>query len=273
MARVTKKSAFHQAGIGPDGTPVQVRVVAGYLRVSTDEQAKSGLGLGDQRHKIAAMAAVKGWPEPVWYSDEGISGAKDTTKRGELARLMADLKAGRVQAVITLDISRIARKMKVFIDFVEEVKAANALFVSCKETFDTSTPQGQFALYLFALVAQLEREMIRERIIAAVGEHDRRDGERGGVMPYGYRREAETKRILIEASEARIIRRVFTLRRQGMTMRAIAEELNRRHYPSPRGKTWHHSSVQVVLKSADYYRGGKRGASDLRWPTILRDEE
>ena len=272
MSRAPKKSAFQQAGIGADGTSVQVRVVAGYLRVSTDEQVQSGLGLGDQRHKIAAMAAVKGWPEPVWYSDEGKSGAKDSTKRAGLARLLADVKAGQVQAIITLDISRIARQMRVLIDFVEEVNKAHALFVSCKETFDTSTPQGQFVLYMFALIAQLEREMIRQRVIAAVGEHDRRDGERGGVMPYGYRREPETKRILIEASEARIIRRIFTLKAQGWTMRAIAAELNRRHYPSPRGKVWHHSSVQVVYLAEQHYRGGKRGASDLRWPAILHDD-
>jgi hypothetical protein len=93
------------------------------------------------------------------------------------------------------------------------------------------------------------------------------------VMPYGYRRHPETKRVLIDASEARIIRRIFTLKAQGLTMRAIARELNRRHYISPRGKEWRHSSVQVVYAGEVYYRGGQRGASALRWPVILKDNE
>lgn len=273
MARTSKKSGFKQAGVSADGTLVPVRVVAGYIRVSTDEQAKSGLGLGDQRHRITAMAAVKGWPEPIWYSDEGISGAKDTANRKGLARLLADVESGQVQAVITLDISRIARRMRVFTHVMDTISQAGALFVSCKESFDTSTPQGYLALNIFALFAQFERELIAQRVRAAVDEHDRRDGERGGGMPYGYLREPETKRPLIEPTQARIVRRIFKLRAEGATLRAIAAELNRRKYPSPHGKRWHHSSVQVVLLNEAYYHGGKRGASEVRWPVILKDDE
>lgn len=248
-----------------------MRVVAGYLRVSTDEQAKSGLGLGDQRHRITAMAAAKGWPAPVWYADEGISGAKDTTKRAELARLLADVESGQVQAVITLDISRIARRMRVFTHVMDTISQSGALFVSVKESFDTSTPQGYLAINIFALFAQFERELIAQRVRAAVDEHDRRDGERGGGMPYGYLREPETKRPVVDASQARVIRRIFHMRGGKATLRAIAAELNRRRAPSPHGKRWHHSSVQVVLLNEPYYHGSKRGASTLRWPVILKE--
>jgi site-specific DNA recombinase len=270
VARTLKNSGSKHAGGDGSGTSARVVVVAGYLRVSTDEQAKSGLGLGDQRHRISAMAQAKGWPEPVWYVDEGISGTKDSAHRPDFARLRADVKAGVVQAVITLDISRIARKMRVLMDFMEEIEQAHTHFISCKESFDTSTPQGQFVLYMWALVAQLERDMIAQRVRGALAEHSRRDGEAGGGMPYGYvRRE---KRLHVVPPEARIVRRIFIMREQKMTLRAIAAELNRRRYSSPRGGKWHHSSVQAVLANAPYYRGGLRGASALTWPVILRSE-
>lgn len=271
MARTLKKSGSRHAGSDGSGASVRVAVVAGYLRVSTDEQAKSGLGLGDQRHRISAMAQAKGWPEPIWYTDEGISGTKDSPHRPDFARLRADVKSGAVQAVITLDISRIARKMRLLMDFMEEIEQAHAHFISCKESFDTSTPQGQFVLYMWALVAQLERDMIAQRVRGALAEHSRRDGEAGGGMPYGYVRREQ--RIHVVPPEARIIRRIFIMRDQQMTLRAIAADLNRRRYPSPRGGKWHHSSVQVVLANAAYYRGGKRGASEVRWPVILKDSD
>ena len=245
-------------------------VVAGYIRVSTEEQAKSGLGLGDQRHRILGMAMAKGWPEPVWYSDEGISGTKDSTKRQGLARLMQDVKVGAVQAVITLDISRIARRARLVMDFVDEMTRAGAEFISCKESFDTSTPQGQFVLFMFAALAQLERDQIAQRTRAALDEHNRRDGETGGGMPYGYARDESGVRV--DLSQSRIIRRIFAMRAQKATLRAIAAELNRRRYKSPHGKRWHHSSVAAVLLNESYYRGAKRGASEVCWPVILRDE-
>ena len=272
MARTLKKSGSKHAGGDGSGASTRVVVVAGYLRVSTDEQAKSGLGLGDQRHRISAMAQAKGWPEPVWYTDEGISGTKDSAHRPDFARLRADVKAGVVQAVITLDISRIARKMRLLMDFMEEIEQAHAHFISCKESFDTGTPQGQFVLYMWALVAQLERDMIAQRVRGALAEHSRRDGEAGGGMPYGYVRREQ--RVYVVPQEARIIRRIFTLRdEQHMTLRAIAVELNRRRIPGPRGGKWHHSSVQAVLANKPYYHGGKRGASEVRWPVILKDDD
>lgn len=269
MARTPKKSRFQQTGGMPSGYPIPARVVAGYLRVSTDEQAKSGLGLGDQRHRITGMAVAKGWPEPIWYADEGISGTKDWTKRPGLARLREDIKTGHVNAVITLDISRIGRRALDVVRFAEDMGRHGAEFVSCKEAFDTSTPQGQFVLFMFAALAQLERDTIAERVRGALAEHSRRDGEAGGGMPYGYVRDAGHLRV--DAPQARIIRRIFAMRAVGATMRAIAKELNRRRYPSPHKKSWHHSSVQVVLANERYYRGGLRGASQIRWPVILKE--
>jgi len=154
------------------------------------------------------------------------------------------------------------------LDLVEEMTRYGVSLVSCKESLDTTTPQGQFVLTMFAALAQLERDLIAERTRAALAEHSRRDGEAGGRMPYGYLR--DTLGVRVDRNAAHIVRRIYELRGQGLTLRAIATQLNKRASASPRGGRWHHSSVAVVLANEDAYRGGERGASVIKWPVILK---
>jgi len=89
--------------------PVVWRVAA-YLRVSTDEQAESGLGIDAQRTQVRAMAVVKGYPAPTEYVDNGISGTKDVDKRPALHALMEDVAAGNVDVVVIPSLDRLGRK-------------------------------------------------------------------------------------------------------------------------------------------------------------------
>lgn len=218
------------------------------------------------------MALVKGWSEPTIYADEGISGTKETRKRPQLARLMADVTAGAIQAVIILDLSRLARKTRLVLDLVDEMSRAGVSLVSCKESLDTTTPQGQFVLTLFAALAQLERDQIAERTRAALAEHGRRDGEKGGRMPYGYQRSASSVTgIALDRHGAAVVRRIFALRERGSSLREIAEQLNVAGEPGPRGGAWLHTGVKAILDNSAVYRGGVRGESAVRWPVILQD--
>src|SRR5215469_6927158 len=94
----------------PDET--QPLRVAAYLRVSTDEQAESGLGLGAQEEKIRAMCIVQGWPVPTFYVDDGVSGTMDIGDRPDGARLLADIDAGKIDAVIMAALDRLQRRAK-----------------------------------------------------------------------------------------------------------------------------------------------------------------
>lgn len=241
--------------------------VAAYLRVSTDEQAQSGLGLADQRQRVNGMAAAKGWPAPTVYADEGISGTKDAKARPSLARLLADVRAGQVDAVIVLDLSRLGRKTRLVLDLVDELTRYGVALVSCKESLDTTSPQGQFVLTLFAALAQLERDLIAERTQAALNVLGRTTGDRGGRVPYGYRR---TERgLTVNRIQAAIVRRIFAWHRRGLSLRDIAYRLREQNVAGPRGDAWHHSSVAEILKNRAAYLGGYRAASQVRWPAIL----
>src|SRR6266851_1384522 len=89
--------------------------IAAYLRVSTDEQAESGLGIDAQRTQVRAMAVVKGYPAPTEYVDNGISGTKDVDKRPALQALMTDVQAGGVDVVIIPSLDRLGRKSRIIL--------------------------------------------------------------------------------------------------------------------------------------------------------------
>jgi site-specific DNA recombinase len=266
VAKARKKSGF-----AASEQSHAVTRVAAYLRVSTDMQARSGLGRAAQQAKVEAMATVKDWPAPTFFVDDGISGAKETRQRPALSEMMNAARAGEIDTIIINSIDRLARKARLTLELAEELKHYGVTLVSCKESIDTTTPAGQLFLTVLAAMAQFERDLASERTRAALAEHSRRDGESGGRMPYGYRRDA-LARVSVDAAQARICRRIFVLRAMGLTLRQVAARLNQRHYPSPQGAHWHHSSVAAVLANEPYYRGGLRGESALRWPVILKDE-
>jgi len=218
--------------------PAVLRIAA-YLRVSTDEQAESGLGIDAQKTQVRAMAVVKGYPAPTEYVDNGISGTKDVDKRPALHALMTDVAAGRVDVVIIPSLDRLGRKTRIILRLVEELAERSVTLVSCRESFDTSTPTGQFVLTILAGLAQMERDMTAEGI-------------------------------LIDDDAVKVVRYIFGCVKRGDSLRAIADKLNAKNIPSPRGGKWFHPSVGEVVANREAYRGGKRGLSSVRWPVVLR---
>jgi site-specific DNA recombinase len=239
-----------------------------YLRVSTEDQADA-YGLDVQRERCRALCVAKGWNTVAEFSDEGISGTKDESERHELSRLLEMAAAGLIDAVIVLALDRLGRKTTMVLSLVEKLASYSVVLVSCKESLDTSTPQGQFVLTMFAALAQLERDTIVERTTAGRNERGKQDGEKGGRIPYGYLR--GDSGIMIDMEAARVVQKIFDMRSGGKTLTAIANELNFWKYPTTRGgKQWYASSVSEILKNVDAYLGGKRGESAVQWPSILK---
>ncbi len=241
-----------------------------YLRVSTDDQAEHGIGLDVQLQQCKAMATVKGGEVVGIYEDAGISGTKGESKRPELARLMADIRAGKLDIVIFAALDRLGRNTRIILDLVERMTDAGVEIVSCREALDTTTPTGKFVLTMFAALAQLDRDNIVKRTTDGRDARGRKDGEKGGNVPLGYVREAESGALVVNTASAALVRRIFLLRSQPVSLGDIAAVLNTEGVPTPRaGRHWYPSTVREVLTHEDAYRGGKRGASEARWPQIL----
>jgi len=249
-------------------SPAAVTSAALYVRVSTDEQATSGLGLAAQLDRCSAQAIVKGWAVATEhiYRDEGISGTLGPEKRPGLAGLLAAVDAGAVQAVIVLDLSRLARSVKLVTSMIESFDQAGISFVSCKENFDTSTAMGRAMLGIVAVFGQLERDLTSERTIAALGERGKQHGYKAGRIPLGYLRQPGQETIEIDDQAAVLVRQIFNRRAAGASMQRIADELNDAGEPGRFGGQWHASSVKIVLDNAPTYQGQRR-----HWPALLKD--
>jgi site-specific DNA recombinase len=240
-----------------------------YLRVSTSEQAENGHGLDVQRERCKALVVVKGWQVVAEFSDEGVSGTLGIEERVGLKALMQAIESGDIDAVIVLALDRLARSTLLILDLVSKITAKGVTIASCKESLDTSTPTGQFVLTMFAALAQLERDTIVERTTAGRNARGKKDGEKGGSVPYGYVRALSESALLVDEKAAQVVRKIFSMRNEGLTLRSIADALNEQDIPSPKGKKWYASSVKSVLSNEEAYRGGTRGDSDTRWPKIL----
>lgn len=229
--------------------------VAGYLRVSTDEQAESGLGLAAQESVLRAMAAAKGWGDLALYTDAGVSGTKDSRPYFDL--LKAAIEARQIDAVIVKSLDRIGRKTPIILDFAELCELHNVTLISVNESFDTSTPAGTFALTLFAGLAQMERDTIAERTTAALDQRGEKYDYKSGQLPLGYKRviTGDSEHIALDEEGANLARRILRMDRRGASLYAIAQKLNTQGIPARRGGKWYASSVRVILAHKDTYKG------------------
>ncbi len=135
--------------------------VALYARVSTDGQDPEL-----QLSALRAHAANRGWVITGEFIDQGYSGAKE--KRPALAQLMKAAWSGGLQAVLVWRFDRFARSVKHLTKALEEFRSLNLNFISLQEQFDTSTPIGQAMFTIIGVMAQLERDIIRERVRAGL---------------------------------------------------------------------------------------------------------
>ncbi len=239
-----------------------------YRRVSTEDQANEGYGLEVQSTRCAAQIVAKGWIQVGEYSDAGISGTKDSSERPGLAAVLAAAENDEIDAVVVLALDRLGRNTRLVLSLVETFADAEVEIVSCKESLDTSTPQGKFVLTMFAALAQLERDTIVERTTAGRDARGQVDGEKGGRVPMGYKRSIEGV-IEVDVVSSNIVKAMFALYDQKMTLTAISDYMNSIGIRTPRNKIWHPSSVSVVINNKPLYMGGFRGESNIPWPRIL----
>lgn len=224
-----------------------------YCRVSTDEQAKSGLGLEAQEARCRAWAAANGLEVAGVFIDDGAS-AK-TLKRPELEKALAALKPVRVLVAFKLD--RLTRTQADFPALAARVEEAGAQWATVEEKFDTTTAMGRAMLSIVLTFSQLEREQTGERTAAALAEKKTR-GERLGATPLGFQTKADGS-VVIDLEEQATVRRVRGLRAEGATLLAIGEVLRAEGRKSKRGGSWGPSTVLRILQPGYVERLQRRG--------------
>ncbi len=133
-----------------------------YARVSTTGH---GQDVGLQLDELRQVAAQRSWVAAE-FIDEGVSGSKD--RRPALDRMMADARAGRLDVVAVWRFDRFARDTRHLLTAMDEFRALGVHFVSLREQVDTSTPMGKAMFTIISAIGELERDLIRERVVAGV---------------------------------------------------------------------------------------------------------
>ncbi len=136
--------------------------VALYARVSTTQQDPDV-----QLRELRSLAAARGWTVMGEYVDAGISGASNI--RPELSRLLADAHKGCFAGILVWRLDRLGRSLRHLVTVVEDLLARGIEVISATEPhMDSTTPTGRLLRNIFASVAEYEREMIRERVVAGL---------------------------------------------------------------------------------------------------------
>ena len=193
----------------------------GYVRVSTDDQAREVISLDNQEAKIKAYAEVNDLDLIRIVREEGASGK--TLDREGLAHLISMVDRGEVDAVVVYKLDRLSRNTIDTLNLIESFESKGIAFHSIMEKVDTKSATGRFFLTITSAFAQMERDLIAERTRDALS-HKKTVGEWCGRVPFGFR--VDGKRLVEDPEEMTIISKAKRLRRSGKSFRDIAEALN-----------------------------------------------
>lgn len=176
-----------------------------YLRVSTGEQTTE-----NQRRDLEKLAELRGLSVVAVYEDAGVSGAKDRRDRPGLDALLKDAKKRRFDIALFWSVDRLGRSTRQVTTHMGDLDACGVAQFFFKESMDTSTAHGRAMLEMAAVFATLEREMIRERVIAGL-ERVKATGRTKSGKPVGR-----------PTVDPKLTAKIVKMRSEGQSIRKIA---------------------------------------------------
>lgn len=199
------------------------RRVFGYIRVSGEEQGRRGTSLDGQRDEIERYCRAHDWGAPIVFSEVQSGSEERLEKRIELQRLVSEVTRGDVILVSKTD--RWSRGLAHGVASVRDLVKRGVSWISIGEGIDASTSQGDSTLGIMAWAADNERKRIIERTVGRRKQLRDMGSWVEGPAPFGYRRDAATKRLVVVDSEAAVVRDVYARCLAGQSISAIASEL------------------------------------------------
>lgn len=242
--------------------PIERKRVAGYIRVSTEEQAEEGYSLDAQRENILRFCDQHHYELVDVYADEGISG-KTIEKRPGIKCLMADASKNKFDLVVVWKLTRLGRSIKNVLGIAELLFANNVEFRSISENFDISTSTGRLMFQMLGVFGEFERNQISENVSMAMTSLVKHKKRFAGGRMLGYVSAVDengVKILQVEPNEAEIVRLIFGQYLQGKGYRAIANFLNKQGYQTVKGNSFTTIAVKGILMNptyAGYLRYGK----------------
>lgn len=231
--------------------------VAIYARVSTQEQAENGNSLDFQIDKLKAYCQLHEYKVVGEYVDAGVSGAK--SERPALNKLKKDI--DKIDIVLIYKLDRLSRSIKDTMNLIEDLfKPNNVNLISLSENFDTSQAMGMATVGMLSTFAQLERETIKERMIAGKIQAVK-NGKNINRIPIGYVK--KDGKVFKDEKTKNCVKFIFDLVQEKKSLTEIANILEMSEYSSLR--KWDFMTISRMVKNKIYC-----GHTDS-FGTLIRD--
>ncbi len=232
----------------------QMRAAA-YYRMSTDEQTES---IERQRSQVEPYAKQRGYKIVATYADEGIAG-DEFAKRKDFQRLLRDAAKGDFDVIIADELSRISRQ-----EIVEFIGTVVHPLQQAGVGIDTAKdgPMGWDDVVKIIMLAVRQSKSVDEskslsrRVLTGMARTARRGQALAGRSAYGYKRDFESGKLLQMLPQSEIVREIFRRAASGESLWSVANDLNARGVPSPRGsqrgKAWCAHTLSYIIRNRAY---------------------
>jgi len=239
-----------------------------YTRLSKDDNNGSleSMSIGNQKHILSDFVAEKGWHLSDVYVDDGFTGTN--FDRPDFKRMIADIESGKINCVVTKDLSRLGRNYSMTGYYTDEYfPEKNVRYIAINDGVDTMGNNNDFAAFHNVINEYYPRDISRK--VRQVKKANAAKGMfMGSHAPYGYMKSPQDKHVLIvDEDAALVVRRIFDEIDSGENGRSLAEKLNREGVLSPkaywysvRGRanpldqsdTWGSATILNILRNEVY---------------------
>ena len=235
-----------------------------YMRVSTEDQAREGFSLPEQKERLEAFCKFKGYEIVDYYEDAGIS-AKTGNHRPEFERLKDDIKSKRINTVVALKLDRITRSIYDWENLMTFLDENNAYLDCVNDEINTTSANGKMISRLLMSVSQNEIERTSERTkIGLAGAI--KNGHIPHIAPLGYKH--EDRKLVIDYATKDVIVRIFDLYYNGLSYKKISNLFNEEKVL---GKdNWRDSTIVNILQN-EIYKGDFVHGKRTNHPTFYED--
>lgn len=226
-----------------------------YVRVSTVMQLdKESRGV-QKNDLIRYCEDILGITDYEIFEDADFSAG--STDRPDYQEMLRRIRTGEFTHLLVWKIDRVSRNIIDFTAMYQELQTLNVTFISLAEQFDTSSIVGQALLKMILIFAELERHNAAERSKAVLLSKAEAGEYTGFRIPFGYRRNPKTKEYSVEEPEANIIRTIFDMFDQGITIYTITKHLNSLPLEERIKERWQMPTIERMLTNI-FYTGALR---------------
>ncbi len=237
-----------------------------YMRVSTEDQAREGFSLPEQKERLEDYCKFNGYKIVEYYTDAGIS-AKTGNHRPEYDRMLEDGKQGKINMIIALKLDRITRSTRDWETLMDYLEKYNINIAFVNDDINTTTANGKMVSRIMMSVSQNEIERTSERTIIGL-EGAIKQGHIPARAPLGYKH--IDKKLVPDPLTKDIVIRIYNLYFEGFTYNTIAKLFNKEKVC---GKTnWKDTSILKIITNVIYkgdYIQGKTTRNPRYFPDVV----